>query len=169
MYIHGDNIVQCSVILHIHIMFAYIHGAASFAPLAPLAPLAPFAPLSAPLSLTWHPPAVTGIVLLRLRLLINWPYLPHPSPIVPPSPVSQNPGCPAPDNDDLGTNPLLLCGTIGFLRNRVSLFRFPRQMFLFNSAKFRWNIMMNQKEKNSLKMHLGQNSANINPEQDIFI
>jgi hypothetical protein len=24
-----------------------------------------------PLSLTWHPPAVTGIVLLRLRLLIN--------------------------------------------------------------------------------------------------
>jgi hypothetical protein len=25
----------------------------------------------APLSLTWHPPAVTGIVLLRLRMLMN--------------------------------------------------------------------------------------------------
>ncbi len=68
MYIHGDNIVQRSVSFYIHITFAYIHGAVSF---APLAPLAPFAPLSAPLPLTWHPPAVTGIVLLRLRLLIN--------------------------------------------------------------------------------------------------
>ena len=54
-------------------------------PLAPLA--APFAPLASsplyPFPLTWHPPAVIGIVHLRLRLLVNWPYLPHPSPNCP--------------------------------------------------------------------------------------
>jgi hypothetical protein len=43
----------------------------------------PLAPLYTPLPLTWHPPAVTGIVLLRLRLLVNWPCLPHPSPNCP--------------------------------------------------------------------------------------
>jgi hypothetical protein len=39
----------------------------------------PLPPLC-PLLLTWHPPAVTGIVHLSLRLLVNWPHLPHPSP-----------------------------------------------------------------------------------------
>jgi hypothetical protein len=48
-------------------------------PLLPLlnSPLYPFSTYLAP-------PAVTGIVLPLLRLLVNWPYLPHPSPIVPP-------------------------------------------------------------------------------------
>ncbi len=40
----------------------------------------PFVPPLCPLLLTWHPPAVTGIVHLSLRLLVNWPHLPHPSP-----------------------------------------------------------------------------------------
>ncbi len=43
----------------------------------------PFAPPLCPLLLTWHPPAVTGIVHLSLRLLVNWPHLPHPSPSYP--------------------------------------------------------------------------------------
>ncbi len=41
----------------------YIHGA------IPLC--SPFAPPLYPLLLTWHPPAVTGIVHLSLRLLVN--------------------------------------------------------------------------------------------------
>ncbi len=60
--------------LHLHIYMAQFL-------LLPLS--VPLAPLYTPLSLTWHPPAVTGIVLLRLRLLVNWPYLPHPSPNCP--------------------------------------------------------------------------------------
>jgi hypothetical protein len=68
---------------NIHIAITYIHGAIPFAlpsqfPLAPPA-ISLYSPLY-PFPLTWHPPAVTGIVLLRLRLLVNWPYLPHPSP-----------------------------------------------------------------------------------------
>ncbi len=43
----------------------------------------PFVPPLCPLLLTWHPPAVTGIVHLSLRLLVNWPHLPHPSPNCP--------------------------------------------------------------------------------------
>ncbi len=69
-------------------------------------PLLPFLSLLYTLSLTWRPPAVTGTVLPLLRLLVDWPYLPHPSPIVPPIPNSQNPDCPTPDNDDIGTTPL---------------------------------------------------------------
>jgi hypothetical protein len=58
----------------IHTAITYIHGAVSFAlplqiPLAPLA-ISYYSPLY-PFPLTWHPPAVTGIVLLRLRLLVN--------------------------------------------------------------------------------------------------
>jgi hypothetical protein len=37
--------------------------------------------------------------------------LPHPSPNCPTLPNFQNPNCPAPDNDNLGTIPLLLYGT----------------------------------------------------------
>jgi hypothetical protein len=55
--------------LQSHIYMAHF----SLAPLADfLAPLAvPFAPLCTPFPLTWHPPVVTGIVHLRLRLLVN--------------------------------------------------------------------------------------------------
>jgi hypothetical protein len=53
-------------------------------PSFPLLPLPfPFCSPLYPFPLTWHPPAVTGIVLLSLRLLVNWPYLPHPSPNCP--------------------------------------------------------------------------------------
>jgi hypothetical protein len=67
----------------------------------------PFVSPLYPLLLTWHPPAVTGIVHLRLRLLVNWPHLPTLHPTVPPFPNSQNPNCPAPNNDDLGNIPAL--------------------------------------------------------------
>ncbi len=62
-----------------HALHLHIHMAQFL--LLPLS--VPLAPLYTPLSLTWHPPAVTGIVLLRLRLLVNWPCLPHPSPNCP--------------------------------------------------------------------------------------
>ena len=48
MYIHGGNIVQRSVILYIHITFAYIHGAVSFALSSPCSPLYPFSTYLAP-------------------------------------------------------------------------------------------------------------------------
>ncbi len=63
-------------VFNIQLIFTYtlyLHIYMAQFPLLPLLPLppCPLAPLAAPLSLTWHPPAVTGIVLLRLRLLIN--------------------------------------------------------------------------------------------------
>jgi hypothetical protein len=67
----------------------------------------PFAPPLCPLLLTWLPPAVTGIVHLSLRLLVNWPHLPHPSPNYPTPSKIPNPNCPAPNNDDLGNIPAL--------------------------------------------------------------
>ncbi len=54
--------VTPSHIQYIHIL--YIHGALSLL-------FFPFAPPLYPLLLIWHPPAVTGIVHLSLRLLIN--------------------------------------------------------------------------------------------------
>jgi hypothetical protein len=109
-----DSIIQHSIILYIYVTVTYVQGVIvcplfSF-PLFPLA-VPSFTPFCTPFPLTWRPPAVTGIVLPLLRLLVNWPYLPHPSPIVPPFPVSQNPNCPTPNNDDIGTAPLWLCGT----------------------------------------------------------
>ncbi len=79
------------------------HSPCFFPPLAGY----PFVSPLRPLPLTWHPPAVTGIVHLGLRLLVNWPHLPHPSPNCPSPPNSQNPNCPAPYNDDLGNIPAL--------------------------------------------------------------
>jgi hypothetical protein len=67
----------------------------------------PFAPPLCPLLLTWHPPAVTGIVHLGLRLLVNWPHLPHPSPNYPTPSKFPSPNCLAPNNDDLGNIPAL--------------------------------------------------------------
>jgi hypothetical protein len=87
----------------------------------------PLAPLCTPFTLTWHPPAVTGIVLLRLRLLVNWPCLPLPSPNCPALFQLPNPNCPAPNNDDLGTNLLLLCGTLATSKLPGFFFlQFPR-------------------------------------------
>ncbi len=65
---------NAQLFFNMHIAVTYIHGAVSLAlpsqlPLAPLA-ISHYFPLY-PFPLTWHPPAVTGIVLLRLRLLVN--------------------------------------------------------------------------------------------------
>jgi hypothetical protein len=104
---------QHSTVLYTQIMI-YIYarrGAPCSFPNLPLLPLlsllVPFVPLSTYL----RPPVVTGIVLPLPRLLVNWPYLPPLNPIIPPSPTSHNPNCPTPDNDDIGTAPLWLCGT----------------------------------------------------------
>ncbi len=100
------NVIQRSIIpLHIQYSYIYIHGAI---PLVFLSPCwFPSAPPLCPLLLTWHPPAVTGIVHLSLRLLVNWPHLPHPSPNCPTPPKSLTPTCPAPNKDDLGNIPAL--------------------------------------------------------------
>ncbi len=105
-------IIQRSTVLHTQSRFTYIHGVVSLVlfPTSPCCPsLTPFELFSTYL----RPPAVTGIVLPLLRLFVNWPYLPPPlNPIIPPSPTSHNPNCPTPDNDDIGTAPLWLCGTV---------------------------------------------------------
>jgi hypothetical protein len=63
--------------MRLHIYMA--HSPLLFAALCCFS-LHPFVfPLYTPL-LTWHPPFVIGIVHLPLRLLVNWPRLPHPSP-----------------------------------------------------------------------------------------
>ncbi len=69
----------------------------------PLLPLlgSPLPPPLCPLPLTWHPPVVTGIVYLPLRLLVNWPHLLPFTQLTLPS-HSQRPTYPAPNNDDLG-------------------------------------------------------------------
>ncbi len=86
-----------------------------FLVLFPIFPCSPCYPSLTPFvlfSTYLRPPVVTGIVLPLLRLLVNWPYLPPPfNPIVPPSPTSHSLNCPTPDNDDIGTAPLWLCGT----------------------------------------------------------
>jgi hypothetical protein len=69
-----DSIIQHSIILCTYVTFTYIHGVALLPSLQlPLAPLAvpSFTPLCTPFPLTWRPPAVTGIVLPPLRLLVN--------------------------------------------------------------------------------------------------
>ncbi len=57
-------------------------------------PCSPCHPLYSPLyslSLTWRPPAVTGTVLPLIRLIADWPYLPHPSPNYPTHPKFPEP------------------------------------------------------------------------------
>ncbi len=92
--------------------------------------LSPCTPLCSPCTpplLTWHPPVVIGIVHLPLRLLVNWPRLPHPPPVDPPFPNSQNPTCPAPNNDDLGNIPALA------IRNNDDRFSFRNCIFWENN------------------------------------
>ncbi len=60
-------------IIPLHIQYSYIYTWRN----SPCFSI-PFVPPLCPLLLTWHPPAVTGIVHLGLRLLINWPTLTHP-------------------------------------------------------------------------------------------
>jgi hypothetical protein len=72
-----DSMIQHLVIFCTYVTFTYIHGVVALPsftfPLLPFAPLAaPFSiSLCAPFPLTWRPPAVTGIVLPLLRLLVN--------------------------------------------------------------------------------------------------
>ncbi len=68
-------------------------------------PLYPFSTYLAPSSCDRNRPPPSQVAC-KLTL-----FAPPLYPIVPPFPTSQNPNCPAPNNDDLGTIPLLLCGT----------------------------------------------------------
>ncbi len=98
-----------SIIL-LHIQYSCIHTWRN-SPCNPLVFLSPcwfpFIPPLYPPLLTWHPPAMTGIVHLRLRLLVNWPHLPHPSPNCPTLSKFPEPQLPAPNKDDLGNIPAL--------------------------------------------------------------
>ncbi len=102
------NLIQHSII-PLHTQYNYIYTwriPACFShPL--LFPLHPFVFLLCPLLLTWHPPDVIGIVHLPVRLLVNWPCLPHPSPNWPTLPKFPEPHLPAPNNDDLRNIPTL--------------------------------------------------------------
>ena len=77
-------------------------------------------PLIIPPLLTWRPPAVTRVVLLSPRLLVNCPLVPHCSPLSPaslPSGLPRNPNVllirthpnPAPSvaNSNIEQNPLI--------------------------------------------------------------
>jgi hypothetical protein len=90
-----------------HTTFTYIHGAVSFAfPFQfPLPPLYPVSTYLAPSSCDRNCPPPSQVAG-KLTL-----FAPPFTQLSRPFPTSQNPNCPAPDNDDLGTNPLLLCGT----------------------------------------------------------
>jgi hypothetical protein len=95
-------------LLHLRIYTAQ----SPFSPLAPLVPLVPLVPLAplasrcslftylAPSSCDRNRPPPSQV---NCKLTLFAPPFP---PIVPPFPVSRNPNCSAPDNDDLGTNPL---------------------------------------------------------------
>ncbi len=63
---------RSDILMHTQLI-TYIHGAIPLAFPLPLLvpPCLPFASPLCPLLLTWHPPAVTGIVHLPLRLLVN--------------------------------------------------------------------------------------------------
>ncbi len=66
--------IQHSIILYTYVTITYVHGVVALPSFQlPLAPLAVpfFTPLCTPFPLTWRPPAVTGIVLPLLRLLVN--------------------------------------------------------------------------------------------------
>ena len=69
-----DSITQHSIILCTYVTITYLHGVVILPlfrlSLAPLA-IPSFTPLCTPFPLTWRPPAVTGIVLPLLRLLVN--------------------------------------------------------------------------------------------------
>ena len=69
-------------------------------PLAPLAPHCSLFTYLAPSSCDRNRPPPSQV---NCKLTL---FAPPFSPIVPPFPVPQNPNCSAPDNDDLGTNPL---------------------------------------------------------------
>jgi hypothetical protein len=96
--------------LQLHIYMAWFLLPSSQFPLAPLAvpPLLPFVPLStylAPSSCDRNRPP-SSQVACKLTL-----FAPPLTQIVPPFPTSQNPNYPTPNNDDIGTTPLLLRGT----------------------------------------------------------
>jgi hypothetical protein len=120
-----------SIIYNTHVRVTYIHGVTlSF--LIPLASFAiPFLP-SLVLPLTYlAPSSCDRTVLPLIRLLVDWPHLPLPSPINPFIPGSRNPNSSAPDNDDIGATPLPLCGTLPpqsrrwILRDAVELWHPP--------------------------------------------
>ncbi len=58
-------------VIPMHIQYSYIYTWRNSPGFFPLPLLIPLCPPLYPLLLTWHPPAVTGIVHLPLRLLVN--------------------------------------------------------------------------------------------------
>ncbi len=77
-----------------------------------------------PLLLTWHPPAVTGIVHLPLRLLVNWPrFAPpftHPTH---PLQIPRTPTAPRLTMTTSGIFRLLLSGTLPFQHRWTQLLK----------------------------------------------
>ncbi len=100
-----------------------------FSPLAPRAPLAPFAShcslftYLAPSSCDRNRPPPSQVDC-KLTL-----FAPPFSPIVPPLPFPRDPNCSAPDNDDLGTNPLF------YTEHLLSLRCLRFCLFLFTGEK----------------------------------
>ncbi len=93
--------------MHVTWLHIYMAHSPCFPSTLASSPLSPFASPLCPLLLTWHPPAVTGMVHLPLRLLVNWPRLPHPSPNWPTLTKFPEPHLPRAYNDDLGNIPAL--------------------------------------------------------------
>ncbi len=88
-------IYMIAFILMVQSLFAHTTQLHIYMAQFPLLPLQiPLCLPFCPFPLTWHPPVVTGIVHLRLRLLVNWPYLPHPSPNCPTLPKFPEPQLP---------------------------------------------------------------------------
>ncbi len=111
--IHSDG----SIILCTHDTDTYIHSIymahSNLFSCPLLLPLCtPLCPPLYSLSLTWHPPVVIGIVHLPLRLLVNWPRLPHPSSSWPTLPKFPEPHLPAPTMTTSGIFWLLVSRTV---------------------------------------------------------
>ncbi len=102
-----------SFTMHI-LWYTYIHGVALFLFLLPC----PLHPLSSPLALPLTylaPSSCDRTVLPLIRLLVDWPHLPLPSPNHPIYSSSRNPNSSTPDNDDIGATSLPLCGTVLYI------------------------------------------------------
>jgi hypothetical protein len=119
-----DSIIQHSVILYAYVTITYIHGVVT-CPLFsfPLLPLLfslslPFVPLFHLLGALqlWQESSS-----LFSGCLWTDPICPTLHPIVPPFPISQNPNCPTPNNDNIGTAPLWLCGTVTNIQGLLAI------------------------------------------------
>ncbi len=113
MYMYNWYHSSISGILYTHehgLQCTTIHGAFPLL-LSPLASSL-FLLLCTPFYLLWTLLAVTGIVHLGLRLLVNWPSLPHPSPKPSPLQIPRTPTAQRLTRTTSGTIRLPLSGTL---------------------------------------------------------